>query len=425
MTKEELKRQLLETGLILGKILPLSDGQDCLIYKAMAFSVNDEIVYIPNIWENGLYNLISGDDGDGISYAQRVTDNCYTGKDFVDICSGNAELAERLFHYCDCQHPISVLSEVDDRETDETPKPSIRGQLAAAKTAEQTEKPAARQHQKGKGRDKVDFQERAAEIARKYENWPMKDKIRLIAQAFGYTSGQIEITPYYGSGHGASDMVIRFPNGTGLRIGTERTLLAGTTEVLNEHINAAFLRYNPEIVAAKKKAALAALRKREVVDNMIAAQKGLKPYTVLNVELSDGTTGKYDGYIGWYYVTLAVDGKIRVHLETGLAHSIASGTVSETPTREDYFVAGGVKEADVDYVFNNVGFSSTSYLYSLPIGLDALRRAEKTLAELRKTQAAEHTQPREPSLRKQLTAAKAAVAEKPDTQQHQQNKGAR
>lgn len=291
--------------------------------------------------------------------------------------------------------------------------PSIQGQPAAAKTAEQAKKPVAQQHQKGKGSDRVDFQERAVEIARKYETMPMKEKVRLIAQAFGYTSGQIEFTPYYGSGHGTSNTIIRFPNGTGLHIGTERTLLAGTTEALNEHINAALVRYNPEIVAAAKEAALAALRKREVVDNMIAAQKGLKPYTVLNVELNDGTAGKDAGYIGWYYVTLAVDGKIRAHLETGLAHSIASGSVSETPTREDYFVAGALKEDDVDFVFNNVGFSSASDLYTLPISHGVLERAEKALAERGKEQAAEHTQPCRPSLRRQLTAARAAAAERP------------
>ena len=87
------------------------------------------------------------------------------------------------------------------------------------------------------------------------------------------------------------------------------------------------------------------------------------------------------GYIGWYYVTLAVDGKICTHLETGLSHDIADGKVSDTHTRADYFTAGALKEADVDYVFNNVGFSSASGLYALPLREDVLERAEKTLAE--------------------------------------------
>lgn len=112
MTKEELRKNIVGNEQMLEAILPLSDGQDCLIYKAKEFSVNDEIIYIPDVWENNLDILCSGDDDDGISYAQRVVDNCYTGKDFVGICGGNVELAERLFHYCDWQHPISALPTV-------------------------------------------------------------------------------------------------------------------------------------------------------------------------------------------------------------------------------------------------------------------------------------------------------------------------
>ncbi len=271
----------------------------------------------------------------------------------------------------------------------------------------------------------MDLQEKAAEIVKKYENLPMRDKIGIIAQTFGCTSGKIKTSPCYGKWRGTSDMSIIFDNGVSLGIGNEVTPQAKSIKVQNEHINAVLARYNPEIVAAAKEAALVPLRKREAVDNAIAAEKGLKPYTVLNVELNDGTVDESSGYIGWYYVTLAVDGKIRAFIETGLAHSIASGTVSKTPTRENYFVAGALKEDKVDFVFNNVGFSSISDMYSLPISKDALERAEKTLAERSKAQTAEHKPPQKPSLREQLAAAKEALAEKPNTQRHQKDKGAR
>ena len=146
-------------------------------------------------------------------------------------------------------------------------------------------------------------------------------------------------------------------------------------------------RYNPEIVQITKEAAVPALLKREEIDNEISVQKGLKPYTVLNVELSNGSAEMIDGYLGWYYVTLAVDGKIRAHMETGLCYDIANGKVSETPSKKSYHVAGALKEADVDYVFNNVGFSSTSDVYSLKMPDDVVERARKTLAEREKAQA--------------------------------------
>ena len=60
------------------------------------------------------------------------------------------------------------------------------------------------------------------------------------------------------------------------------------------------------------------------------------------------------------------------------------------PTRETYFTAGALKETDVDYVFNNVGFSSTSALYSLPIREEVRERAEKTLAKRGEAQPAVH-----------------------------------
>lgn len=248
----------------------------------------------------------------------------------------------------------------------------------------------------------MDFQEKAAEIAKKYESLPMRDKIGIIAQTFGGTSGKIETSPCYGKWRGTSDISIRFDNGTSLGIGNERTQQAKTARVQKEYINAVLTRYNPEIVAAAKNAALTALMKREVCDNAVAAQRGLKPYTLLNVEFNDGTCAESAGYMGWYYVTLAVDGKIRAHLEAGLAHDIASGTVSETPVRENYFVAGAVKETDVDFVFNNVGFSSTSTLYSLPISDDVRERAGKVLTERREDSRV--SAPTKPSIKAQLAA---------------------
>lgn len=49
--------------------------------------------------------------------------------------------------------------------------------------------------------------------------------------------------------------------------------------------------------------------------------------------------------------------------------------------RENYYAAGALKESDVDYVFNNVGFSSASGLYSLHLSDAARGRAELELAK--------------------------------------------
>ena len=233
----------------------------------------------------------------------------------------------------------------------------------------------------------TDLQKKAAAIAEKYEALSTQEKIGVIAQAFGGTAGRIETSPCTGKWRGTSDISIRFDNGASLFIGNRLTPKAKTAAVQRELVNDTLLRYNPEIVSATKEAALASLMEREAKDNAIAAQKGLKPYTLLNVEFNDGADGQSSGYMGWYYVTLAVDGNICSHIETGLNYDIADGKVSVEPTREKYFAAGALKDSEVDYVFNNVGFSSASGLYALPVSDAVLQRAEKTLAE--RTQAQE------------------------------------
>ena len=238
----------------------------------------------------------------------------------------------------------------------------------------------------------TDLQKKAAAIAEKYEALSTQEKIGVIAQAFGDTAGRIETSPCTGKWRGTSDISIRFDNGASLFLGNRLTPKAKTAAVQRELVNDTLLRYNPEIVSATKEAALASLMEREAKDNAIAAQKGLKPYTLLNVEFNDGADGQSSGYMGWYYVTLAVDGNICSHIETGLNYDIADGKVSAEPTREKYFAAGALKDSEVDYVFNNVGFSSASGLYALPVSDAVLQRAEKTLAERTKAQAAQRTE---------------------------------
>jgi len=272
---------------------------------------------------------------------------------------------------------------------------SIDGHIAELQKQHEAEKAApdlaAAQEQQTE-KTLTDLQKKAAAIAEKYEALSTQEKIGVIAQAFGGTAGRIETSPCTGKWRGTSDISIRFDNGASLFLGNRLTPKAKTATVQRELVNDTLLRYNPEIVSAAKEAALASLMEREAKDNAIAAQKGLKPYTLLNVEFNDGADGQSSGYMGWYYVTLAVDGNICSHIETGLNYDIADGKVSAEPTREKYFAAGALKDSEVDYVFNNVGFSSASGLYALPVSDAVLQRAEKTLAERTQAQATQRTE---------------------------------
>ena len=234
-----------------------------------------------------------------------------------------------------------------------------------------------------KERNLTELQQKTVEIAQRYRDLKLKEKIRIIAQTFGCADGVIETHPCISQWLGTSDMFIRFDNGTSLFLGNNLTPKTKTVKLQTEYVDRALVKYNPEIVEITKKTALPTLLQRESRDNEIARQKGLKPYILLNVEFVDGCDKRIAGHMGRYYVTLAVDGKICTHLEKGLNYDIAEGKVSGTHTRSDYFTAGALKETDVDYVFNNVGFSSASTLYTVPLRDDVRERAEKVLAERR------------------------------------------
>lgn len=268
-----------------------------------------------------------------------------------------------------------------EQEQPQEPAPEQEAVPEPEPETAQEDVPAAEPQEKPADTPLTDLQKKAVEIADRYKDLPLQGKIDIIAQAFGCKTGEIRTSPCTGKWRGTSDMSIHFDNGASLFIGNHLTPKAKTVKVQTECVNRALVRYNPEIVQATKEAALPVLLQREAKDNEIAAQKGLKPYTMLNVEFHDGADEQTGGYMGWYYMTLAVDGKICTHLETGLNYDIADGKVSDTPTRADYYPAGALKETDVDYVFNNVGFSSASTLYTVPLREDVRERAEQTLAE--------------------------------------------
>lgn len=115
MTKKEL-REALENGGIMDDLFQFREGQECEIYKAPEFKAGSEILYIPDI---DLNMIQTGKASVCEEELSNIIDCCYTGDDFIDECDGNTELAERLFNYCDWQHPSSALSELDDEQNDE------------------------------------------------------------------------------------------------------------------------------------------------------------------------------------------------------------------------------------------------------------------------------------------------------------------
>lgn len=99
MTKSELKNLLLN-GSCLKDLFHFTDGQDCLIYKG-DFEATENIVYIPDIFLNEI-DIESTLDDEAI---ENAVHHCCTGKDFIQECNGNVDLAKELFGLVDWQHP--------------------------------------------------------------------------------------------------------------------------------------------------------------------------------------------------------------------------------------------------------------------------------------------------------------------------------
>lgn len=109
MTKSELRNHLINGGR-LDAVFTFGSGQECEIFKADKFQSSDEIIYIPDIWLNEI-PITSPITEEEIM--DDVIGCCYTGNDFIHECDGDAKLAERLFWYCDWQHPCSALPELE------------------------------------------------------------------------------------------------------------------------------------------------------------------------------------------------------------------------------------------------------------------------------------------------------------------------
>ena len=116
ITKQTL-RELLSKGTTLESIFEFKEGQNCLIFKAEKFKDTEDIIYIPDITLNEI-EVTRPLDAEGIDH---VIQHCCNGKDFINECRGNEQLAEALFDFDDWQNPClqDILDGYDEEEFQE------------------------------------------------------------------------------------------------------------------------------------------------------------------------------------------------------------------------------------------------------------------------------------------------------------------
>lgn len=116
LIKQELRAKL-QQGHTLIDLLAFGPGQDCEIFKAEKFYPGDVVIYVPDVYLNRIPLNRPITDPEEL---EEVLSQCYTGRDFIDECSGDVEKAKRLFYYCDWQHPSSAMDELTDDEEENT-----------------------------------------------------------------------------------------------------------------------------------------------------------------------------------------------------------------------------------------------------------------------------------------------------------------
>lgn len=195
----------------------------------------------------------------------------------------------------------------------------------------------------------TEFENKKQSYYEKYQNLSLEEKVNVIAKTFGYECGTIERRICHGRWRGYTDVQIHFWHGPLLHIGTKPTPDTRKKSVQKELVDIMLERYNPEMVEYCKKVAWDNLKKLEILDNAIAAEQGLSPYTLYDIELDN----KISDFAGWYQVRLLVDGKTVVFRETGLKYAIRDGYTESLLKKKEY---QAVSDNPV-FVYDGIGHS--------------------------------------------------------------------
>ena len=84
----------------IGSYIPPRDGHPAIIQREwlrQGFVFKDESAFT--------------NDPDRVCYIPELSDNVYTRRDFVNLCGGQEDFAQTLFHAVDWQHPETLLED--------------------------------------------------------------------------------------------------------------------------------------------------------------------------------------------------------------------------------------------------------------------------------------------------------------------------
>lgn len=179
------------------------------------------------------------------------------------------------------------------------------------------------------------------------------NKINQIARLLNHESGELVKIACRGKYRGYNDYSIKFNSGDELYL---TYIFKNIDDELDRIINKInHFNNNKEYIMQYNK-------EYSIFDNKLALEKGFKPYELVDIKISNKDT-----HVLWAYAIVKIENELRYIIETGFSYNvfnITKDTVFEVP-KKNYFIAGGLQEHEVDFVWHNVGMSTKNDLYSL------------------------------------------------------------
>lgn len=183
-----------------------------------------------------------------------------------------------------------------------------------------------------------------------------QQKMNRLAELFGAKTGKKIGTACRGKYAGSKDYSVKFDNGGEFYISTGISMF---DEKLDRYISQYENFYDNKDFYMEK------LKELATADNNLADECGYNHYKVIDIRINTDINTEY---YGWIYAVIEVDGTIINFLTSHLNAGLLNGKeefLNYVNSKRKFFVAGGINENDVDFIFHGVGHSTKSTIYKL------------------------------------------------------------
>lgn len=179
-----------------------------------------------------------------------------------------------------------------------------------------------------------------------------------LTRAFGYSQGSVIRTSCTGDWKGTWDYSIVFDDKVEFFIANgSKSFKDILTKKVKTYTN--FEKNKNKIMESLKQ-----IEEADKNREYVCFKRELKPYTILDVDFIRDCPSR----MGWFYITMQVGDKVINYIETHMSYELKNMAYNNEykpnlVAEHEYYVAGGINDDDVDFVFNKVGYSTTNHIY--------------------------------------------------------------